>query len=304
VTGAKRHFVELEDVTLSVREWGDPAAPNLVLVPGTGLPSELFLGVEQMLASDWHGYSFDRRGQGQSSTPDTGWDFADFARDLRLAMEALGIEDAVGIGHSAGGTDMLMAAAAEGSPFTRLLIMEPTLQDPRLPPLNETRPPTWERSLMRARRRRIEYPSVIDVIERWRDAPNFQRARPALFRAYVEAAFEPTEAGTIRLRCLPEVERAMVRPIMQVFERRYRAPDGRPDPFRPLLDLAIPVTLTTSEFSGGYYAEMVQRGVSMLPNARHVHLAGVGHLVPLEQPEAVVELLEAVPEPTRTGRGW
>jgi pimeloyl-ACP methyl ester carboxylesterase len=304
VTGGKRHFVELEDVTLSVREWGNPGAPTIVLVPGTGLPSELFLGVEALLGDTWHGYSFDRRGQGRSSTPDTGWDFADFARDLRLAMGALGIGPAVGIGHSAGGTDMLLAAAEAGSPFSRLVIMEPTLQDPRIPPLNETRPPTWERSLMRARRRRIEYPSVEDVLARWRDAPNFQRARPDLFRAHVEAAFEPTEAGTVRLRCLPELERAMVRPIMQAFERRYRPPDGRPDPFRPLLDLAIPVTLTTSEFSGGYYAEMVQRGLSMLPNARHVHLRGVGHLVPLEQPEVVVELLPATFDRTQSQTGW
>jgi pimeloyl-ACP methyl ester carboxylesterase len=120
----------------------------------------------------------------------------------------------------------------------------------------------------------------------------------------VEAAFEPTEAGTIRLRCLPEVERAMVQPIMQVFERRYRPPAGAPDPFRPLLEMVIPVTLTTSEFSGGYYAEMVERGVSMLPNARHVHLAGAGHLVPLEQPEVVVELLGTTTGPTQREAGW
>jgi pimeloyl-ACP methyl ester carboxylesterase len=294
VRAGTRHFVALADVTLSVREWGETDRPNLVLVPGSGLPSELFLGLEVMLAEDWHGYSFDRRGQGRSSTPETGWDFADFANDLRLGMKALGIEEAVGIGHSAGGTDMLLAAAT-GSLFTRLLIMEPTLQDPRLPALNETRPPTWERSRGRARQRRIEYPSVDQVIKRWKSAPNFERARPDLFRAYVEAAFEATEAGTIRLRCLPEVETTMVRPIMQVFERRYRPPDGQPDPFRPLLSLQTPVTFTTSEFSGGYYGEMVQRGLSMLPNAVHVHFKGVGHLVPLEKPELVAQLLAAGP---------
>jgi pimeloyl-ACP methyl ester carboxylesterase len=279
-----------------VREWGDPARPKLVLVPGTGLPSELFLGVEARLGSEWHGYSFDRRGQGQSTTPETGWDFADFANDLHLAMRALGVDEAVGLGHSAGGTDMLLAAAMDHAPFTRLVIMEPTLQDPRTPPLNETRPPTWERSARRARQRRIEYPAVDDIVERWKVAPNFQRAEPDLLQAYIEAAFEPTAAGTLRLRCLPEVERTMVRPIMQVFERRYRPPDGQPDPFRPLLSLQTPVTLTTSEHSGGYYAEMVQRGLSMLPNARHVHLEGVGHLVPLEQPDALVGLVN---RPTR-----
>jgi pimeloyl-ACP methyl ester carboxylesterase len=283
----------LPDVTISVREWVDPTRPKRVLVPGTGLPSELFLGVEALLEDRWHGYSFDRRGQGQSTTPVSGWDFADFANDLRLGMQALGIDEAVGLGHSAGGTDMLLAASAKGSPFTRLVIMEPTIQDPRTPPLNETRPPTWERSARRARQRRIEYPSIDDVIERWRAAPNFQRALPHLLRSYVEAAFEPTASGTVRLRCLPEVERTMVRPIMQVFERRYRPPAGVLDPFRPLLALQTPVTLTTSEHSGGYYAEMVQRGLSMLPNARHRHLEGVGHLVPLERPEVVAELVRA-----------
>ena len=286
----RRFAVDLGAVEISVREWGSPGAQPLITVGGTGLPSELFLGVEQLLESGFHGFSIDRRSQGHSSTPEDGYDFSDFAGDLREVVERLDLRNIVGLGHSAGGTDMLLAAATAPDRWERLTIMEPTLQDPRIPPLNETRPPTYQRALANAQRRRVEFPGITAAIERWKVAPNFRRARPDLFRSYVEGCFEPTTAGTVRLRCHPGAEAKMLAPIMQVFQRRYRPPAGRPDPFRPLLDLRVPVTLVTTEFSGGYYAEMVRRGLSMLPNARHVHLDGVGHLVPLEKPEAVANL--------------
>ncbi len=277
-----------------MREWGNPERQPLLAIGGTGLPSELFLGVERLLADSFHGYSVDRRSQGQSSTPEHGYDFTDFAGDLRQVVERLDLRNIAGLGHSAGGTDMLIAATADPVRWERLTIMEPTLQDPRTPPLNETNPPSFQRSRDNSRRRRVEFPDIDTVIERWKSAPNFERARPDLFRSYVEAAFAPTGAGTIRLRCHPEAEAKMIAPIMQVFQRRYRPPEGRADPFRPLLDLQIPVTFVTTELSGPIYKEMVERGKSMLPNVvAHRHIEGNGHLVPMENPVVVAALLRS-----------
>jgi pimeloyl-ACP methyl ester carboxylesterase len=188
---------------------------------------------------------------------------------------------------------MLIAAAADPERWERLVIMEPTLQDPRIPPLNETNPPSYQRSRINSGRRRVEFPDIDTVIERWKAAPNFERAQPDLFRSYVKAAFAPTEAGTIRLRCHPESEARMIGPIMQVFQRRYRPPTGVDDPFRPLLDLQLPVTLVTTELSGPIYKEMVERGKSMLPNViAHRHIEAYGHLVPMENPEVVAALMQ------------
>ena len=46
-------------------------------------------------------------------------------------IEALGLSDIYGIGHSAGATDLLLAAKLLPRRFSRLFVMEPTVMDPR-----------------------------------------------------------------------------------------------------------------------------------------------------------------------------
>src|SRR5690349_8171229 len=47
--------------------------------------------------------TFDRRGTGRSASPDGEWSVADFARDVRALMDALGLEKAIVGGSSLGG---------------------------------------------------------------------------------------------------------------------------------------------------------------------------------------------------------
>src|SRR5690606_15525548 len=138
----------------------------------------------------------------------------------------LGLEAVTGIGHSAGGTDMLLAAAAEPGRWRHLAIFEPTLQDPRAPALRETVPPSWQQAIDRTLRRRDVYPSLDAACERFGRAPNFERVEPGLLREYLSAAFEPLEDGTVRLRCTAAIEAQMLRPIMQAMQRRYTPPAG------------------------------------------------------------------------------
>ncbi len=46
-------------------------------------------------------------------------------------IDALDLRDVYGIGHSAGATDLLLAAKLRPERFTRLFVMEPTVMDPR-----------------------------------------------------------------------------------------------------------------------------------------------------------------------------
>ena len=46
-------------------------------------------------------------------------------------IEALDLSDIFGIGHSAGATDLLLAAKLLPARFSRLFVMEPTVMDPR-----------------------------------------------------------------------------------------------------------------------------------------------------------------------------
>jgi len=63
------------------------------------------------LASDYTVYALDRRGHGDSHKPAADrYHFLDFAEDVCAVIETLGLSNIYGIGHSAGATDLLLAA--------------------------------------------------------------------------------------------------------------------------------------------------------------------------------------------------
>src|ERR1700712_418867 len=63
------------------------------------------------------------RGQGDSQKPAAGrYHFQDFAEDLCRVIEALDLSDIYGIGHSAGATDLLLAAKLLPQRFARLFV--------------------------------------------------------------------------------------------------------------------------------------------------------------------------------------
>ena len=99
---------------------------------GTGFVAEVWDDVARELASDYSVYALDRRGHGDSHKPAANrYHFQDFAEDVCTAIEALDLSNIYGIGHSAGATDLLLAAKLKPARFSRLFVMEPTVMDPR-----------------------------------------------------------------------------------------------------------------------------------------------------------------------------
>ena len=90
---------------------GAPGKPPALLLHGTGFVAEVWDEVATELASRYTVYALDRRGHGDSHKPAADrYHFQDFAEDLCRVIEALDLSDIYGIGHSAGATDLLLAA--------------------------------------------------------------------------------------------------------------------------------------------------------------------------------------------------
>ncbi len=286
----KLREVQANGIRLCVREWGERGAPQVVLIPGTGLAAALFAGVERVLAPAWHGFTIDRRGQGMSGKPDAGYDFQDFADDLLALVESLDIHDAIAIGHSAGGTDLLLAAGADSTRWRRLAVLEPTVQDPRHPPLPQTDPPVGQDVFERTIRRRDTYPSFEAAYERFRASPLYSRAPEAALRTYLREAFVLQKDSSVSLRCPPQIEAQMLRPIVQAMEHRYHPPDGRGDPFEQIRAIRLPATIVTTGLSDDIYRKMASIATALIPGAATLHFADAGHLLPLDHPERVAAL--------------
>jgi pimeloyl-ACP methyl ester carboxylesterase len=87
-------------VTLSYAAAGDPMAPVVVLLPG---PTDSWRSYEPVL-DRWPAsvrvIAVSQRGHGDSDKPPTGYEVEDFAADVPLLLDALGIDRAVLAGHS------------------------------------------------------------------------------------------------------------------------------------------------------------------------------------------------------------
>src|SRR5580692_441959 len=105
-TALKTQFVEVQpDVKLEVLDWGGTGR-NLVLLAGGGSTAHVFDSLGPKLAAHYHVIGITRRGFGQSSAPQTGYDPRRLGEDVVAVLDALHITDPVLVGHSIAGEEL------------------------------------------------------------------------------------------------------------------------------------------------------------------------------------------------------
>src|SRR5580765_5850803 len=105
-TALKTQFVDVQpDVKLEVLDWGGTGR-NLVLLAGLGNTAHVFDSLGPKLAAHYHVLGITRRGFGQSSAPQTGYDPRRLGDDIVAVLDALHITDPVLVGHSIAGEEL------------------------------------------------------------------------------------------------------------------------------------------------------------------------------------------------------
>ncbi len=109
-------FITTSDGTnLFYKDWGPKDAQPVMFHHGWPLSADDW--DNQMLFFLSHGYrviAHDRRGHGRSDQTDTGNDMDTYAADVAEIVEALGLRDAIHVGHSTGGGEVTRYAARAG----------------------------------------------------------------------------------------------------------------------------------------------------------------------------------------------
>ncbi|KAA6223253.1 alpha/beta hydrolase [Streptomyces albofaciens JCM 4342] len=132
--------VQVGDVRLAYRCWGDADAPPALLLHCLGEDGEDWRGVVGQLATTHRVYALDLRGHGASDRPGEygfeRWrdDVAGFLQELRLGPVAL-------IGHSLGALVALLLAAARPELVERLVVEEAAPPRPGAPRQEVPEPP-------------------------------------------------------------------------------------------------------------------------------------------------------------------
>jgi pimeloyl-ACP methyl ester carboxylesterase len=138
------------------------------------------------------------RGHGRSAKPDAPYAWRDFGRDIAAVAESLGVEGALGVGHSMGGHSTVCAAAFRPETYARLLLIDPTIFPPEA---YGGAPP--DANYIRKRKNR--FASAEEMIERYRSRLPFSRWHPRVLRDYCEFGLLPGD-GAFVLACPPDIE--------------------------------------------------------------------------------------------------
>ena len=119
-------FANVRGVRLRYVDWGDHGPPVLFL-HGDMRTARSWDAVARDIFDRFHILALDSRGHGDSDWPDSGYTFADRTEDLAHFCDAVGLTDAIGVGHSTGGAVITLLADRSPGLFDGLVLLEPTM---------------------------------------------------------------------------------------------------------------------------------------------------------------------------------
>ena len=108
---------------------GDKGAGRpIVFIHGWTLSSAIWsLQIEALASQGLRAIAYDRRGHGQSSKPDAGYDYETLAGDLATLLDKLDLTDVVLVGHSMSAGEVVRYLARHGTArVSRVMLVAPT----------------------------------------------------------------------------------------------------------------------------------------------------------------------------------
>jgi pimeloyl-ACP methyl ester carboxylesterase len=100
------------------------SGPPLLLLPGIGNTAHAYDDFAPALTDRYHVYSFTRRGFGESSHPDSGYDMERLVLDIRAVMDSLKLSRVDLVGHSFAGQEMTKFVRANPERVRRMVYLD------------------------------------------------------------------------------------------------------------------------------------------------------------------------------------
>jgi pimeloyl-ACP methyl ester carboxylesterase len=278
-------------VEIALLDWGG-SGPLALLHHANGFCAAMLDLVARPLCAHFRVIGMDARGHGDSSRPsgEGAYAWSQFGADLAAVARVLAAEHggriALGLGHSFGGTSMLLAAAEEPLLFERLVLVDPVLHEPRAASRYDPERSARAHSLVeRASRRRVVFPDRAAARENWRGKDMFASWDPRAFELYLAEAMADRPDGQVELKCAPETESA-------VYANGFTS-----DIWTPTEKLAVPTLILWAQH--GSFPRAVYEGYAERLLDARIDDVDAGHLVPMEKPDVVVESVLAFAAPVR-----
>jgi pimeloyl-ACP methyl ester carboxylesterase len=269
-------FIQAADVVLYVQEAGDPEAPAVLFVHGTGAWSETWRGaLTAAAAAGYHAVAIDLPPFGYSQRPADGrYGKRDQGRRIAAALDGLGLPQAVLVGHSFGGGPTVEAALQVPGRVRALVLV-----DAALGVGSSAAPPPAPSPLLRGAL--ALQPLRDSVVAAFFSNPRFTRRLLLSFIADPAAATPERVAVYQRPLSVEGTTRAFGQWLPALLAPAEAARSEDPAAYA---GLTMPVVLIWGDRDTITPLAQGQRLATLCPRAELAVLAGVGHIPQIESP--------------------
>jgi pimeloyl-ACP methyl ester carboxylesterase len=270
--------IPVNGIEIAAWEWpGDE--PTILCTHATGFHGRVWDRILEKFP-DRHRLSIDLRGHGRSAKPSPPYHWRSFGEDTAVVASALGLKNAIGVGHSLGGHAVALAASLVPDAFSSLLLVDPVIRASD----QYNNAPT---DVGFVARRRARWQSAEEMFERFADRPPFAVWDRDILRDYCEFGLVPDGEG-FTLACPPEIE-ATIYPLWN--EPASDIAKEVAEIAQPALILRSGRLMTDAKFDLSTSATDPKLA-SRMQSARDEQL-DCSHFIPMEHPELVVERLRS-----------
>jgi len=256
----------------------DGNGPPIVLLHATGFlpwlwhPIALNLAVSHRVIAP---YFCDHR---LNEPEKGGLNWMILAQDLAHFCERLGLTRPLMVGHSMGATVITLAAGAFGLNAKGMLLFEPIFlpEDFYRVQLSVEQHPLASKSI----KRRNHWNNSEEALVYLKSRTLFKNWDNEMLDLYVRYGLREGPTGGLNLTCSPEREAALFMGGMHY------------DPWPILPKIECPVLVVEgSESENRHYIDL-KKASSLFPKGRYTLVQNAGHLIPMEQPQAIAALIQ------------
>lgn len=254
-----------------------------------GYPPNCYKPLLELLKTEYHVFGMLLRPLWDGAKPETIRDWIPFSDDLRLFLSSQA-DPVIGVGHSIGAIVTLRAALRDPGKFKALVLIDPVLLVPRrLISWNITRAvglgERFHPLIAGAKKRRRVFDDLETVFRGYRNRNIFRYMSDENLRIYIEGITRKTDKG-YELVFSPEWEAQIYRTGLRDF-----------DIWRDLPKLNVPTLFIRGAETDTFLAEAARLVKQKQPKVRVEALEQSTHILPLEHPQEVFEIMQAFLKP-------
>ncbi len=255
-------YYNINNIKLFVKDEGD-GEPTLIFLHFWGGSSATWNGVTALLRDRFRCISYDHRGWGKSEKPETGYSIAELAKDTLGLIKALHLDNYILAGHSMGGKVAQYIAAQKPIGLKKLILVAPS-------PSLATIPPVEMLEGMRSAYTSLE--GINSTIDHVFGAGNISQELREELVAGMQTHTDSSRLGWTDIALQEDVSAGV----------------GQ---------IAIPTLIIAGENDIVDPPERLAAEVkSLIPGSAMITINGAGHLMMLQKPEEVAELIRAFAE--------